>query len=350
MVNSPDNMASSKPYELIPFPAQSPKLDNPTGHDKFRNDCLQGTLFLNLIVQTPLHISTGVVVMGEDVANSSIPLIKTMTQGINEELIIQGSSIKGCIRSVYEAITNSTLGVITRDYDRRIPQKYLPFGHDDSLCSKNKLCPASRIFGALNWQGLIEISDARCSQRYSIGFMPSLYSPQPRLDDKSFNPEYFDENGKVRGRKFYYQTNKAVDAGERGIPVQQAGTEYIFNTRLQFMNLKPKELGTLLIILGQDSQYPIALKVGAGKPVGMGTMTVEITKARVLHGKDELRDRYSNYITSETGYLTGNQLQQFIQQQIQEAHNANLIEKSQLEEVTKVLGYPTDRQPPEGAY
>ncbi|OCR00140.1 CRISPR-associated protein [Oscillatoriales cyanobacterium USR001] len=349
MVNSPDNIASSKPYKLIPFPAKLPNLAHPAGHDKFRNDCLHGTLFLNLIVQTPLHVSTGVVVMGDDIGNSSIPLIKTMTQGINEELIIQGSSLKGCIRSVYEAITNSTLGVISKDYERRITQEYLPSGQYDSLCSKNNLCPASRIFGALNWQGLVEFSDARCDRVYSIGFMPSLYSPQPKLNNRTFNPNYFDENGKVKGRKFYYQTDQAVDAGERGIPVQQAGIEYIFNTRLQFMNLKPEELGTLLIVLGQDSQYPIALKVGAGKPVGMGTMEVEITEARVLQGQN-VRDRYSSYTTSETGHLTGDQLEQFIKQQIQVAHSTSLIEKNQLEEVAEVLGYPTERQPIEGNY
>jgi len=350
MVDSSDNLASPKPYKLIPFPAQSPNLDHPAGHDKFRNDCLHGTLFLNLVVQTALHVSTGVVVMGEDIGNNSIPLIKTMTQGIKNELIMQGSSLKGCIRSVYEAITNSTLGVISKDYERRIPQEYLPSGQHDSLCSKNNLCPASRIFGALNWQGLIEFSDARCDQMYSIGFIPSLYSPQPKIDNRTFNPEYFNDKGKVKGRKFYYQTNRAVDTGKRGTPVQQAGTEYIFKTRLQFMNLKPEELGTLLIVLGQDSQQRIALKVGAGKPVGMGTMIVEITKVQVLQGKDELRDRYSSYTTSETGCLTGNKVQEFIQQKIQEAHNSSLMEKTQLAEIVKVLGYPTDRQPPEGVY
>lgn len=345
MVNSPDNIASSKPYKLIHFPAKLPNLAHPAGHDKFLNDCLHGTLFLNLIVQTPLHVSIGVVVMGDDIGNSSIPLIKTMTQGINEGLIIQGSSLKGCIRSVYEAITNSTLGVASNEVKNNISdKKRLP------CLKKEELCPASRVFGALNWQGLIEFTDATCEKASSIGFMPSLHSPKPKIGTNKFNPNYFDENDKVKGRKFYYQTNRAVDAGERGIPVQQAGIEYIFNTQLQFMNLKPEELGTLLIVLGQDSQYPIALKVGAGKPVGMGTMTAKITEARVLQGKDKLRDRYSSYTTSETGYLTGDQLEQFIKQQIQVAHITSLIEKNQLEEVAEVLGYPTDRQPIEGDY
>lgn len=351
MSNLSDDMAVSKPYKLIPFPDECPNLDRPAGHDKFRSDSLHGTLFLKLIVQTPLHVSTGLVVMGDDIGNSSIPLIKTMTQGIKEKLIIQGSSLKGCIRSIYEAITNSTLGVISRDYERQIQKKFLPYGQRESLCQKTKLCPASRVFGALNWQGLVEFTDAKCERLYSIGFMPSLYSPQPKINDRTLSPEYFDDNGKVRGRKFYYQTSRSVDAGEqRGIPVQQAGTEYTFSTQLQFMNLKHEELGILLIVLGQDSQYRIALKVGAGKPVGMGTMTVEITEARVVQGKDELRERYSAYNLTGTGSLAGNTLQEFIRQKIQAAHNSNLIEKNQLEEIVKVLGYPTNRLPVEGEY
>lgn len=45
-----------------------------------------------------------------------------MVQGVDQKLSIQGSSLKGCIRSVYEAITNSTLAVITNRYRDKIPQ------------------------------------------------------------------------------------------------------------------------------------------------------------------------------------------------------------------------------------
>ncbi|PSF37389.1 CRISPR-associated protein [Aphanothece hegewaldii CCALA 016] len=344
MTNSSEEMDTSKPYKLIPFPDELPSLKPPAGHDKFLDNCLHGTLFLTLTVKTPLHISTGVVVMGEDISNSSIPLIQTMTQGVKKELIIQGSSLKGCIRAVYEALTNSTLGVASKEVRDNISnKKRLP------CLKKEELCPASRIFGAMNCQGLVKFTDAKCEQVYSIGFMPSLYSPQPQFSDRTFNSEYFDDNEQVRGRKFYYQTNRAIDSGEKGISVQQAGTEYIFTTSLQFMNLKSEELGTLLIILGQDPQYPIALKVGAGKPIGMGTMTVEITETRVIQGKKELCDRYSTYTPPETEFLTGSLQQEFIEKQIKAA-KSNLIEITQLEELKNVLGYPTNRQPPEGVY
>jgi CRISPR/Cas system CSM-associated protein Csm3 (group 7 of RAMP superfamily) len=342
-VNSPSRRGSSdqalpaKPYELIPFPKQPPSLKRPAGHDKYLPDRLHGTLFLTLTVQTALHVSTGVVVMGSDIGNNRIPLIKTMVQNPDQKLAIQGSSLKGCVRSVYEAITNSILAVVTSRYRGQIPPERLP------CRKKEELCPTSRVFGALDWQGLVEFGDAICqSTGFSPGFMPSLYRPRP---DRQ---AYF-ERGKVAGRKFYYHTIRAIDRGQnQGVPVQTAAKEYTFTTELHFKNLQDAELGTLLIVLGQDPQYPIALKVGGGKPIGMGTMTVQVTAIDCIHGKQNLRDRYVSYHPHST-QLTGDALQQLMQRHIQTAHD-RLIEKPQLDELLKVLRYPTDREPLTGMY
>lgn len=140
--------------------------------------------------------------------------------------------------------------------------------------------------------------------------MPSLYRPRP--DERG---AYF-IRGKVAGRKFYYNTFKAIDKGQNsGIPVQQAGREYIFTTQLHFKNLTAEELGTLLIVLGQDAKYPMALKVGGGKPIGMGTMTVNIDK---IHQPQNLKQRYSAYNLNQSDELTGEKLQQFIKEKFKQ--------------------------------
>ncbi|GCL36740.1 hypothetical protein SR1949_18460 [Sphaerospermopsis reniformis] len=326
---------NAKPYNFVSFPKDRPNLQRPYGHHKYDQNRLHGTLYLTLKVQTPLHVSTGAVVLGSDIG-TKISLIKTMVQGVDNKLSIQGSSLKGCIRSVYEAITNSTLPVITSRYKDKIPPERL------SCKNKEKLCPASRVFGALDWQGLIEFNDANCEiVNFSTGFMPSLYRPRP---DQS--KAYF-INGKVAGRKFYFNTSKAIDKGQKeGISVQQAGREYTFKTEIQFKNLLSEELGTLLIVLGQDKKYPIALKVGGGKPIGMGTMTVNVDK---INQPQNLKQRYSTYEISEDDELTGVKLVQFIQKYIQIAHS-RLIQKQQLEELAAILRYPSDRLPPEGMY
>ncbi|MBW4687561.1 MAG: CRISPR-associated protein [Komarekiella atlantica HA4396-MV6] len=327
-----------KPYEFVSFSKDKPNLQHPAGHHQYLSDRMHGTLYLTLKVQTSLHVSTGVVVMGSDIGNNRIPLIKTMVQGVDQKLSIQGSSLKGCIRSVYEAITNSTLAVITSKYkrDNKYPSERLPCNN------KEKLCPASRVFGALNWQGLLDFNDAKCENMgFSTGFMPSLYRPRPDESSAYFN------QGRVAGRKFYYHTIRAIDKGQNyGIPVQQAGREYIFKTKLNFNNLLPEELGTLLIVLGQDSKYPIALKVGGGKPIGMGTMTVIVDK---IARSQNLQKRYSAYQLNESDELIGDTLQQFMQTQIQAAYS-RLIQQPQLDQLIPVLRYPSDREPPSGIY
>ena len=337
--NNPAETGEPKPYELISFPKERPPKNPPAGHHQYLGDRLHGTLFLTLKVQTTLHVSTGVVVMGSDIG-SRVPLIKTMVQNIDQKLSIQGSSLKGCIRSAYEAITNSTLAVITSRYRDKIPQERLP------CKNKQELCPASQVFGALDWQGLIEFSDAKCQNTgFATGFMPSLYRPRP--DQRR---AYFDARGNVAGRKFYYHTIRAIDKGQnQGITVQQAAKEYTFKTQIQFKNLTAAELGTLLIVLGQDPKYPIALKVGGGKPIGMGTMTVEVTAARVLQNKGDLRERYSSYNPPESDSMTGTKLQQFMQKNIQAAHSS-LVQATQMQQLAEVLKYPTDREPPTGMY
>jgi hypothetical protein len=326
--NSPE-----KPYSLVPFPNKKLQLKHPVGHDRYRNDRLHGKLILKLTVKTAVHISTGFVAMGTDVGDR-IPLIKTMAQGKQQMLTIPGSSLKGVIRSAYEAITNSTLAVASRKRD--MPKERLP------CQDKKELCPASLVFGAMNWQGLIHLPDATCESAKSVtGFMPSLYRPRP--DQRK---TYFDRNGKAAGRKFYYNAVKAVSGGDRGIPVQQAGTEYVFKTELQFNNLTQAELGTLLIVLGQDSKHPMALKVGGGKPIGMGTMTVDI---EALEKPQSLKERYTCYTIPESNRLTGNSLKSFVEEAIQAAH-CGLVEQPQLEALAEILKWPTDRSAPEGMY
>jgi CRISPR/Cas system CSM-associated protein Csm3 (group 7 of RAMP superfamily) len=323
------------PYELVRFPDKTPSACTPPGHHKYQSNCLHGTLFLTLQVQTALHISTGVAMMGSDIDKNSIPLIKTMEQGVDKTLLIPGSSLKGCIRAIYEAITNSRLGVKskTNNLPDRLPAR-----------KQNEICPAGVVFGASGdnwgWQGLINIRDARCNTAgFGVGYMPALWSPRPQ------GSNYYHE-GRVAGRKFYYHMVRALDKGEKdGIRVQQASRNYTFSTQLHFRNLESQQLGALLIALGQDSKYPFALKLGAGKPIGMGTMIVKITEVQVMQNQNDLCQHYKSFSNLDDEKLKGELLQQFILQHMQAAHNQNLIEKPQLEQLSQILSYPTTRQP-----
>lgn len=326
-----------KPYEMISLPKTSPNRKNPIGQDVYKSQRLSGKIHLNLTSKTSTFIASGVVAMGSDVfsqgQSKNIPLIKaSLTQ--DEKLIIPGSTLKGCIRSIYEAITSSCI-CKTKLHREQIPNGF-------SECKdKNNLCPACQVFGAMGWQGLISFQDAVVQEtKTSVGFMASLYSP--RTDRKA----YFKE-GKVAGRKFYYHAAKAVDRGlQKGIPVQQITTDSVLTTTIRFMNLTKAELGTLLTVLGQDKNYPFALKIGGGKPVGMGTLVVKVTSVEYV---EDAKNRYLTYEDSNS-QLTGNQLQKFIDAAIREANQKQLIQLEQLKEIQEVLKYPTQRKAPEGMY
>lgn len=325
-----------KPYELIPFPQQPPKLEHPVGHAKFHPDKLHGTLFLTLTVQTALHISTGHLALGSDVGVNGIPVLKTMTTTPDGRLKIQGSSLKGAIRAMYEAITNSTLAVITSRYKDRIPPERQP------CRQKERLCPASRVFGALNWQGLVEFRDAIATSAGSGGgSLPPLYSPRPDQCKAYFKKE----NGKVIGRKFYYTHKKALQGSSRGTPTQQAMQNTVFKTQIHFKNLTPAELGTLLTVLGQDPNHPMLLKVGGGKPVGLGSLQVTLDK---IERPGNLKDRYSRYDPPEADTLEGGRLQAFVQEQIRAAQGYILPE--QLKRLAAILSPTALREPPPGVY
>ncbi|MBD2298840.1 RAMP superfamily CRISPR-associated protein [Nostoc sp. FACHB-190] len=327
-----------RPYDFVYFPTTPPTQNQPPGHHKYLPNHLHGTLFLTLTVQTTLHISTGVVLLGEDINQADIPLIKTMVQGNDNELLIQGSSLKGCIRSVYEAITNSRVGVKPKQ-PNEYPEERLP------AKEKNQLCPASIVFGASGekwgWQGLITIQDAHCEITGSeVGFMPNLWRPRP--DE---NQAYYNNDGKTVGWKFYYNMKNSIDKGlDNGIPVQVAFRNDEFSTQLNFKNLKPEELGALLIALGQDKNYPLVLKVGAGKPIGMGSMTVAITEAEIVQNQADLYNRYTSLSLPSSQLLTDESLQAFIQSKIQQAHEA-LIAQTQLQKLSEILNSSTNRIP-----
>ncbi|MEC4818779.1 MAG: RAMP superfamily CRISPR-associated protein [Scytonema sp. PMC 1069.18] len=337
--NIPANDSIPKPYELVSLPSVEPKRNAPVGQEKFRSDRISGKIPLTLTVKTTAFVASGVVAMGSDISNQTrnIPLIKTSVLR-NQGVIIPGSSLKGVVRSIYEAITISCLCKTKAD------RTTIPNGYRECLDQKN-LCPACQVFGAMGWQGLIRFPDAITTQtKSSTGFMPSLYAPRPKR-------EAYYKNGKVAGRKFYYHTIKAVDKGQqKGIAVQQAGSEFIFSTQLHFMNLTLAELGTLFIVLGQDKpNNPIALKVGGGKPIGMGTMEIaEIHEIELLQTQQDWKQRYCNYIQSPEN-LTGNKLQDLIKQAIQAAHKT-LVQAKQMEQLREVLKFPNDREAPEGMY
>ncbi|MGF1482360.1 MAG: RAMP superfamily CRISPR-associated protein [Cyanophyceae cyanobacterium] len=315
-----------KRYDFVPLSNSGTNRGKVVGHEAYKEELINGKLSLDLTVQTSSFVATGHIVLGSDVS-ANVPLIKTAYHR-NQKLLIPGSSLKGAVRSAYEAITKSCLcktkATVPDEYSEcRVTRK--------NRESEELVCPACQVFGAMGWQGIVSFPDVVGEQASdNIGFVPSLYKPQP-------------DRGTIKGRKFYHHYIEVDNKAEKGLDAQIATRNYVFKTTLHLKNISQTQLGTLLIVLGQDARYPMALKVGGGKPIGMGTMTVSV---KSLEKHQNLKERYSSYFSQECDRLTDEELKSFVDRVIASAHKS-LVEKQQLEKLAEILKWPTDKALPE---
>lgn len=200
---------------------------------------------------------------------------------------------------------------------------------DNHACNKyDALCPACRTFGWVHrpteneaskrgkeiaYAGRLHFSHGRLQHpaKKTINQeipLAILSSPKPTttslylLDQNgkpSFNVDYDTEGARLRGRKFYRHHGSKLNAQEYTRPNgKQDGQNRTvkevldrdnkFTFTIDFTNLAPIELGALLWALemkyqnaaGQEQQ--LCHRLGFGKPLGFGSVTVNIGHLEVL--------------------------------------------------------------------
>jgi len=312
-----------KPYELIDLAIGSKiKREKPTGHEQFHKGKLTGQLHLQVEALSPVHVASGLMERRRD---RTYPLVKTLLR-VGKTPVIPGSTVKGCVRSIVEAITASCVR-ITRT--RELPREMK--GCD----RKERLCLACRIFGAQDFQGLVQFSDLKLTghpnRAIRIEPVPAFYRPRPR--EALY---YRTQRGRrvVRGRKFYQHGSEQA-RGNTPIEVCKVGSE--FAGVLNFTNLSREQLRLLLVALGQSADYPLYLKLGGAKPACYGSLQIDI-KQRTI---DNPQARYSSWDTAEA--------EQHDFAEYLPAARDLLLEK-QLKQLTHTLRWPNERSCPSGNY
>jgi len=240
-----------KPYEFVPLPEGRIPTSTPAGHHRYQPGRLTGTLAATIVARSPVHVASGLL---EPTRDRNYPMVKGhfRTDGT---LAIPGTSLKGCIRSIVEAISRSSVQ-ITRSRD--VPRDYQPSRRIDQLDV------AQRIFGALGYQGMVRFGDALLENGKPITVpTPQLFRPRSEAIDT-----YFD-GSRPRGRKFYM--HGALAKGN--LPLEACPVDSRFGLRMEFENLAAGELGLVLIALGlgEPKLWP---KLGGGKPACLGTIEV----------------------------------------------------------------------------
>lgn len=271
-----------KPYRFVGFhPGPIPRSDPRQygGHERLAPGRLAGVVRGVVVAATHLHVGSGLIVPG---SRWGIPLVKShfSTGG---RAALPGSSLKGAVRSVLEAITPSCVRV-----GERVPEAL-------KGCQRvGSLCLACRLFGSLGYLGQVSFDDAPLLDGQTrLERLPQAFSPRP-------GPAYV-RNGQARGRKFYRHGRQA--SGDLPVEVIPAGSRLPLTIRL--FNVTEAEAGLVLISLGLGPR-PFALKLGGMKPFCLGTVRIEIESL-------ELADAKTLYAEFETSRPIGAQVADLVQ-------------------------------------
>ena len=230
--------AEPKPFAFVPLPS-SVKRDRPTKHDRYQHNRTTGRIQGTIKALTPIHVGSGIIDLGEHV-NQQVELIKSVmrTKG---EIVIPGSSLKGAIRSIVEAISESCVCKTKVNLGRNTLR-------DFKECRRNyrneRLCIACRMFGAMGYQGNIAIQDAPLIQGNIVTKrVPILERPRRYNTDNQGRPM----------RKFYKHGEVAI--GETAF--EACGVDSTFRFEVQIANLSYAEWGFILYSVGKTSTIPV---------------------------------------------------------------------------------------------
>ncbi len=260
---------------------------------------LSGRITFQLIVLTPLCIHND---PGKPDQRNSGNLYRFAHLGGKPR--IPATSLKGMLRGVHEALTNSTLGIINRRawYAGRIPEDYLSGG--------KTFTPSDALFGMVSASkqqfdvgraGRLLIDDLTLPGNVTLAHQ-DVSRPaggQPKPAHESF---YFHPDGKrlILGRKFYYHQQNFRETlaiyRRRRMPeivVEAVPIGSILTGTLRFSGLSEGELDSLIYAL--ILEHGTAHKLGYGKPLGLGSLEIRITQLHIESALNDVPARFLSY-------------------------------------------------------
>jgi CRISPR/Cas system CSM-associated protein Csm3 (group 7 of RAMP superfamily) len=309
-----------KPFAFMPLPNRVNR-QRPTGHDLYNAECTTGQIQGTIEALSPIHIGSGIIDLGQDVE-----LIKTAVR-TSGNVVIPGSSLKGAIRSVVEAISESCVCKVSGRIRRAVPR-------DFAECrQKERLCVACRMFGAMGFQGNVAVQDApQIEGEIVTKLVPELYAPG----------RYQHGMRDIPGRKFYMHGQ--VASGETPVEACEVGSKFRFVVQID--NLRQAEWGLLFTALGHHPNHPFKIKIGGAKPVCFGSIDFQLERIQI---EAQTRDQYLDWDVKPESAKTGEPLETWKRECITQATDS-LIKQNLLTDLAHILRYPNDRNCPSGLY
>lgn len=306
-----------KPYDFVQIPDAQMKPESPIGHSDYRGDLLTGTIAGTLVARSPVHVASGII----ELTSKQPSLVKAHFR-CGGKPTIPGSSLKGAIRSIVEAISRppSCVRISQARFDNLPPNV--------RRCSdKTRLCVACRMFGAMGYLGQIHFSDAVAQQSNTeIIQIPPLHPPHPR-------ERLYYVKGKVAGRKFYLHGQNGETA-QGNVPTEVCPVGTNFSLRVDFENLNNGQLALLLCALGQGNPklFP---KLGGGKPACCGSIEIANISVTTVSARRSATDFDTESNTEPLALLVG---------------ATQHIDQNSLSQISKILTYPGERVCPDRNY
>ncbi len=280
------------PYGFVRFGDKGDR-EQPITHERFVD--LSGRLICHLTARTHLFIPKT-----QDRADKNVHQRLELLRAADGTPLFPGSSLKGVIRSVAEAISGSCLtlplgrnGDVTYRQDKyKIPRGF------ESCRGGDNLCPACRLFGSLGEEpflGKVSLSDARAISGVVVEWIliEALMEPKPRHRVWYGDPA---RREFMRGRKFYYHRplgpRRATQATQYNKTVEAIKPGAVLEFEVEYANLTDAELG--LLVMALNLEPGMCHKVGMGKPIGLGSAEIEI----IAWEQIARQERYANFASA----------------------------------------------------
>ncbi|HHY96194.1 MAG TPA: hypothetical protein GX513_14485 [Firmicutes bacterium] len=236
----------------------------------------QGRICLSLEILTPLHVGSGQLEIQRLPAEK---LVAALPMGADSQAVIPGSSLKGAVRSLVEVISDSCFPVAHRDIKAYVPSSL------NRCTDVRSLCPACRIFGTQGWAARVEFSDVPVPiSAITFQGIPTLW--QPGRSPQALRARYLRGN-LVKGRKTYRHGKPAGGPDIRQCVKQNT----VLKGGFAFHYVTRADLGLVLAAMGVGGSMPGAppafpIKIGGGKPVGYGSVSVKVVSVSVVDGAE----------------------------------------------------------------
>lgn len=302
-----------KPFVLVSIPGEGPRRSNPPTHERFFG--LTGKMELALTVFSEyLFVGSGAYEFNPNHGGKQPDVWYTFFRR-NGEIAIPGTSIKGAIRAIVEAISNSCVSQYKRNREKT-ERNHEPCRGWETLC------PACRLFGTTGFGGRVSFSDALPDARLQGAIKPKVVKI-----GELWEPEKSKGQQLYTTRRFYQVKKVPPIADQAPRPnfrfVEAVGKGAIFTTTLHFENCSEAELGLLGYALGwvpgKEKKFAWAFtpKLGGAKPRCFGAVRFVPTQIVVWENALSLPSK-----------MTGEEAKDFLTRCMGKAREELLNEKS----------------------